>query len=268
MALTHPYGRLQFGPDLDLTFRTLAGQGRNPNCAAAIVIGIEPNWTDRIVREIAKTGKPVRRVQHRARGRPEDDRGGVAQGQGVRARRDRGPARGVPGQPADDEHASAASRTRPRAWRRTPTVGRTFERLADAGATLIFGETTEVTGGEDLVMELCATPGDCREVQGGVRRLPGPHRVAGREPARVPADRGQHPRRAHHDRREGARQHPEGGTLHDRGLPGTGGGAANAGPELHGLVLRGGRDGDACAPRRARSCTSSRPARATSSATR
>ena len=38
MALPHPYGRLQFGADLDLTFRTLAGQGRNPNCAAAIVI--------------------------------------------------------------------------------------------------------------------------------------------------------------------------------------------------------------------------------------
>jgi (2R)-sulfolactate sulfo-lyase subunit beta len=59
MALPHPYGRLQFGADLELTFRTLAGQGRNPNCAAAVVIGIEPKWTDRIVQEIAKTGKPV-----------------------------------------------------------------------------------------------------------------------------------------------------------------------------------------------------------------
>jgi (2R)-sulfolactate sulfo-lyase subunit beta len=59
MALPHPYGRLQFGADLDLTFRTLAGQGRNPNCAAAVVIGIEPNWTARIVKEIEKTGKPA-----------------------------------------------------------------------------------------------------------------------------------------------------------------------------------------------------------------
>ena len=31
MALTHPYGRLQFGEDLDLTFETLIGTGRNPN---------------------------------------------------------------------------------------------------------------------------------------------------------------------------------------------------------------------------------------------
>ena len=42
MVLPHPYGRLQFGEDLDLTFRTLAGTGRNPNVAAVIVICIEP----------------------------------------------------------------------------------------------------------------------------------------------------------------------------------------------------------------------------------
>ena len=59
MALPHPYGRLQFGEDLDLTFRTLAGTGRNPNVAAVIVICIEPKWSDLIVKEIAKTGKPV-----------------------------------------------------------------------------------------------------------------------------------------------------------------------------------------------------------------
>src|SRR5207244_9839567 len=42
IALPHAYGRLQFGEDLELTFRTLAGVGRNPNIAAAVVIGIEP----------------------------------------------------------------------------------------------------------------------------------------------------------------------------------------------------------------------------------
>ena len=39
LPLPHPYGRLQFGADLDLTFRTLIGTGANPNVAAAIVIG-------------------------------------------------------------------------------------------------------------------------------------------------------------------------------------------------------------------------------------
>src|SRR5213076_3140417 len=59
LALPHPYGRLQFGADLDLHFRTLIGAGSNPNVAAVIVIGIEEGWTKRIVDAIAKTGKPV-----------------------------------------------------------------------------------------------------------------------------------------------------------------------------------------------------------------
>src|SRR5688572_25451865 len=59
MALPHSYGRLQFGEDLELHFRTLIGTGANPNVAAVIVIGIEPGWTKKIVDGIAKTGKPV-----------------------------------------------------------------------------------------------------------------------------------------------------------------------------------------------------------------
>src|SRR5439155_22040369 len=59
MALPHPYGRLQFGEDLQLHFDTLIGTGRNPNVAACIVIGIEPVWTQKIVDGIAETGKPV-----------------------------------------------------------------------------------------------------------------------------------------------------------------------------------------------------------------
>jgi (2R)-sulfolactate sulfo-lyase subunit beta len=59
LALPHAYGRLQFGEDLELFFRTMIGTGANPNVAAVVVIGIEPGWTNRIVEGIAKTGKPV-----------------------------------------------------------------------------------------------------------------------------------------------------------------------------------------------------------------
>jgi (2R)-sulfolactate sulfo-lyase subunit beta len=59
LALPHAYGRLQFGEDLDLFFRTMIGIGSNPNVAAVVVIGIEQGWTKRIVDGIAKTGKPV-----------------------------------------------------------------------------------------------------------------------------------------------------------------------------------------------------------------
>ena len=59
LALPHAYGRLQFGEDLDLHFRTMIGTGANPNVAAVVVIGIEPGWTKKIVDGIAATGKPV-----------------------------------------------------------------------------------------------------------------------------------------------------------------------------------------------------------------
>src|SRR5579859_7159986 len=59
IALPHSYGRLQFGEDLELHFRTMIGTGANPNVAACIVIGIESGWTQKVVDGIAKTGKPV-----------------------------------------------------------------------------------------------------------------------------------------------------------------------------------------------------------------
>jgi len=58
MAIPHAYGRLQFGADLDLHFRTMIGTGSNPNVAAVVVIGIEPEWTKVIADGIRETGKP------------------------------------------------------------------------------------------------------------------------------------------------------------------------------------------------------------------
>src|SRR6201986_5565547 len=58
LALPHAYGRLQFGEDLELHFRTIIGTGANPNVAACVVIGIEPPWTQAGVKGIPKNGKP------------------------------------------------------------------------------------------------------------------------------------------------------------------------------------------------------------------
>lgn len=157
LALPHPYGRLQFGEDLELTFRTLAGQGCNPNCAAAVVIGIEPNWTQRIVKEIEKTGKPVAGFSIERAGDLK-----TIEAAARKAKEFVQYATELKREPftvtdlvmstkcgeSDTTSGLAAN----------PTVGRVFERLADAGAKLILGETTEVTGGEDIIMEKCVTP--------------------------------------------------------------------------------------------------------------
>ncbi len=83
MALPHPYGRLQFGEDLELHFRTLIGTGANPNVAACVVIGIEPGWTGRVVEGIKKTGKPVAGFSIEGNGDTNTIACGVAQSAGV-----------------------------------------------------------------------------------------------------------------------------------------------------------------------------------------
>jgi (2R)-sulfolactate sulfo-lyase subunit beta len=153
-ALSHPYGRLQFGEDLELTFETLIGTGRNPNVAAAIVIGIEPKWTDRIAAGIGETGKPVasfsierygdlktielaaRKAMEFSQWAAELKREPIELGElWVSAKCGE-----------SDTTLGLAS---------NPTVGRVLERMIEAGATAIFGETTEVTGAEDKIRDQC-----------------------------------------------------------------------------------------------------------------
>ena len=155
-ALTHPYGRLQFGDDLDLTMNTLIGAGANPNVAAAVVIGIEPKWTDWVASGIAKTGKPVasfsierygdlktiemasRKAMEFAQFATELQREPIELGElWVSAKCGE-----------SDTTLGLAS---------NPTVGRVFDRMLAAGATAIFGETSEVTGGEDIIADACVS---------------------------------------------------------------------------------------------------------------
>lgn len=157
LALPHPYGRLQFGADLELTFRTLAGQGRNPNCAAAVVVGIEPKWTERIVREIEKTGKPCAGFSIERSGdlKTIEAASRAAKEFVHLASEMRREPFGVDQLTMSTKCGESDTTS---GLASNPTVGRVFERLAGAGATLIFGETTELTGGEDLIVEKCATP--------------------------------------------------------------------------------------------------------------
>jgi (2R)-sulfolactate sulfo-lyase subunit beta len=157
MALPHPYGRLQFGEDLNLTFNTLIGAGKNPNVAAAIVIGIEPNWTDYIVSAIAKTGKPVTGFSIERSGDLK-----TIEKASWKAKEYVHYASELPRVPIDWKEILVSTKCgesdTTSGLASNPTVGRVFERLEKNGNTLIFGETTEVTGAEDKIIEQCATP--------------------------------------------------------------------------------------------------------------
>jgi (2R)-sulfolactate sulfo-lyase subunit beta len=157
MALPHPYGRLQFGEDLNLTFDTLIGAGMNPNVAAVVVIGIEPNWTDYIVNAIAKTGKPAAGFSIERSGDLK-----TIEKASWKAKEFVHYASELPRQAVDWKEIWVSTKCgesdTTSGLASNPTVGRVFERLEKNGNTLIFGETTEVTGAEDKIMEQCATP--------------------------------------------------------------------------------------------------------------
>lgn len=154
LAIPHAYGRLQFGEDLDLHFRTLIGTGCNPNVAAVIVIGIEPLWTDRIVQGIATTGKPVAGFAIEKNGDLNTICAASRKAMEFM-------------QKASEYQRSACEVSE--LWISTkcgesdttsgiatnPTVGNAYDKLYEKGNTLLFGETTELTGGEHLVLERC-----------------------------------------------------------------------------------------------------------------
>ena len=149
LALPHAYGRLQFGEDLELHFRTLIGIGANPNVAAVVVIGIEPGWTQRVVDGIAASGKPVAAFSIEQNG----DIATVA----AASRKAKAFVQYASEQPRvacdigelwvstkcgeSDTTTGLAS---------CPTVGNMYDKLLPRGITGVFGETSELTGAEHL----------------------------------------------------------------------------------------------------------------------
>jgi (2R)-sulfolactate sulfo-lyase subunit beta len=156
LALPHAYGRLQYGEDLDLHFRTMIGTGTNPNVAAAIVIGIEPTWTERIVEGIAATGKPVAGFSIERNGELEIVRQACWTAvdfvqQATEQRRERIELAELTVSIKCGESDTTTG------LGSCPTVGAVVDRLVDAGTTVFFGETSELTGGEHLVAARMAT---------------------------------------------------------------------------------------------------------------
>ena len=157
MAIPHPYGRLQFGADLDLHFRTLIGTGSNPNVAAVVVIGIEEGWTKRVVDGIAKSGKPVvgfgieQHGDHDTIMRASKAAKEFLQQASELHREKAGVGElWVSTKCGESDTTSGCGAN--------PTVGNAFDKLYGLGSTLVFGETTEITGGEKVVVERCRTP--------------------------------------------------------------------------------------------------------------
>jgi (2R)-sulfolactate sulfo-lyase subunit beta len=156
LALPHAYGRLQFGEDLDLFFRTMIGTGANPNVAAAVVIGIEPGWTERIVEGIAKTGKPVSGFSIERNG----DLNTIAAASRKAMEYVQWASELQRAQCSFDElyvSVKCGESDTTTGLSSCPTVGNVIDKISEMGATSSFGETSELTGGEFIVQGKAAT---------------------------------------------------------------------------------------------------------------
>ena len=149
LAIPHSYGRLQFGADLELFFRTIIGTGRNPNVAAVVVIGIEPGWTKRVVEGISETGKPVAGFSIEGQG----DLSTVAKASrkaqefvqwSTELQREECPISDlwISVKCGESDTTSGLGSN--------PAVGNLMDKLNPLGVHLCFGETSELTGAEQV----------------------------------------------------------------------------------------------------------------------
>ena len=149
LAIPHSYGRLQFGADLELFFRTIIGTGRNPNVAAVVVIGIEPGWTKRVVEGISETGKPVAGFSIEGQG----DLSTVAEASrkaqefvqwSTELQREECPISDlwISVKCGESDTTSGLGSN--------PAVGNLMDKLDPLGVHLCFGETSELTGAEQV----------------------------------------------------------------------------------------------------------------------
>jgi (2R)-sulfolactate sulfo-lyase subunit beta len=157
LALPHAYGRLQFGEDLELFFRTLIGTGSNPNVAACVVIGIEPSWTGRVVDGIAKTGKPVAGFSIEEHGDISTIANASRKARDLmqwasEQQREKRPIEElfISTKCGESDTTSGLASC--------PTVGNLLDKLDPLGVTTCFGETSELTGAEMVCADRAATP--------------------------------------------------------------------------------------------------------------
>ncbi|MFV0513812.1 MAG: UxaA family hydrolase [Jhaorihella sp.] len=157
LAIPHAYGRLQFGEDLELHFRTMIGTGANPNVAAVIVIGIEPEWTQTIVDGIAETGKPVAGFSIEQKGDFETIRQAswkakeyVHWATELQKETCQLSELWISTKCGESDTTTGLSSC--------PTVGNMYDKLLPEGIYGCFGETSEITGAEHICKERAATP--------------------------------------------------------------------------------------------------------------
>jgi len=148
----HQAGCGQLQPDLEIATRTLISIGQNPNLAGVLLVslGCEGVDADQIEREIAATGRPVKKVVIQKAGATVALNEGllIAQALVIEASQ-------IKQQEFDDSHlvigVKCGGSDTTSGLASNPAVGATCDIVLDNGGTCIFGETTEFLGAEHIL---------------------------------------------------------------------------------------------------------------------
>ena len=162
----HHQGCCQLPPDLERVTDTLISLGKSPNVGAVLIVTLGCEGTDheRMYEELAQTGKPVHKIAIQ-------ELGGTAPAIAHGIEEARELVLAISGQQrvetsienvimsikcgASDTTSGMASNC---------VIGRVADRLVDLGATVVFGETTEFIGGEDLLARRAVSPEVARRI--------------------------------------------------------------------------------------------------------
>lgn len=149
----HHQGCCQLPPDLERVTETLIGLGCSPNLGAVLVVSLGCEGTDheRLVREVAATGKPVEIIRIQELGGTSNsiragidaaERLSIAISAQQREKADISELVLSIKCGASDATSGMASNC---------VIGYVADKLVDLGATVIFGETTEFIGAEHIL---------------------------------------------------------------------------------------------------------------------
>lgn len=174
IPVVHPLGRCQVMPDLRLTFKTLVGMGANPNCGAVIVVDHHKETgctADEIAHEIAKTGKPVEAINIRGAGGAIE-----ATARAMRIAVDM--QRRISGQQREEVKVSdlvlglnCGTSDTTSGVSSNKAVGICSDMVIAQGGRSIQAETTEMMGGEDVLVSKAATPEVGKKILAYIRRM-------------------------------------------------------------------------------------------------
>ncbi len=161
VALTHPLGRCQIGPDIQRTFETLVGHGQNANAGAVIVIDHhreEGCTADEIAHEIAKTGKRVEAINIREDGGAIDATAKATRiGMEMLRELTNERRQEIPVSKlllglncGTSDTTSGLSHNKATGW--------VTDQVVKLGGRALLAETTEMMGGEDVLAAKCVRP--------------------------------------------------------------------------------------------------------------